>query len=481
MDNNKEKKQKNTESYSIKHFLNRVMVTFLLLTSIAFICVYLLIYKPLKVELEKSLVENFRQISYLNYSSLEGGLSRSQEGAKSLSSRTVIRDAIVDYRNGDMNLQELQEFTSPKYSDGARVLDHLVFAERTVDNQVVAKYIRNSSLNIALFDENLFSDELVSYFIVEEDYQYTLISSPIVFNGEIIGYDKVVYDCKEHLEELYDENKPIEIIKEDKYILLAKEKDLVSKNSLEVILEDQDSFYYLRELRNRVYLLSSMNNKVLLEPVNRIGNNLLIATIITIGLFTLAIYLLIIRFARDEIIKLEGSRISLKKVISEVSIDSLTGASSRLNGEEVIQREFNNFLLGKASPAIMIFDLDGLKQINDTHGHIIGDETIKMVAREIINTIRKDDLIIRWGGDEFVGILYGLEVDYVFEFSEKILNRVSSICIKTSDSFFNPTISIGISYFKDGDTSYLEALNRADTAMYKSKIEGKNISNILLL
>uniref|UniRef100_UPI0032604D0D GGDEF domain-containing protein n=1 Tax=Clostridium sp. NkU-1 TaxID=1095009 RepID=UPI0032604D0D len=98
----------------------------------------------------------------------------------------------------------------------------------------------------------------------------------------------------------------------------------------------------------------------------------------------------------------------------------------------------------------------------------------------IKRTLRSTDKIIRWGGDEFVVILYGMEEKHVQDFGNKFLSTVSSLKILNQQEEIGITVSMGFSFFKEGDEDFHWALKRADEALYKSKLEGRNQANVIL-
>lgn len=162
---------------------------------------------------------------------------------------------------------------------------------------------------------------------------------------------------------------------------------------------------------------------------------------------------------------------SLKK---EINMDSLTEAASRRRGEEILKAGFQKYRETGENAAIMMFDVDDLKHLNDTYGHETGDAVLKAVIRSITQIIRTSDTLIRWGGDEFIGIFPGLPQEYAGEFAQKVLSQVSTVAIPAGDEMIRATISIGFSCYKESDTGYEDVLKRADDAMYRSKRQGKN-------
>lgn len=171
---------------------------------------------------------------------------------------------------------------------------------------------------------------------------------------------------------------------------------------------------------------------------------------------------------------------STKYLQKEINVDTLTKASSRRCGEVNLNGFLKQYKLTGEKPAIMMIDIDDFKDINDKYGHKAGDIALVEIVRTINHIIRSSDQLIRWGGDEFVGILSGLREEHIMEFGEKLLSGISSLQIPVGNEIISITISIGFSYFKETDNDYNDVLKRADDAMYKSKTQGKNRMNILL-
>lgn len=179
-------------------------------------------------------------------------------------------------------------------------------------------------------------------------------------------------------------------------------------------------------------------------------------------------------FIKNENFKKEKSKIEL-----ENKNDLLTNTLNRKYGSRELIKSFNEFKNNSTSPAIMMFDIDQFKYINDTFGHNVGDKVLQGVVNTVNKTIRSTDNLIRWGGDEFVGICYGLNEDNVLAFGEKVLSAVAAMNISSADIPLKVTISIGFSYLEENDKDICDVIKRADMAMYKSKEEGKNAVNIL--
>lgn len=155
------------------------------------------------------------------------------------------------------------------------------------------------------------------------------------------------------------------------------------------------------------------------------------------------------------------------------STDSLTGLANR----ETIIDELHNAVLEPEKndrPVIAIMaDIDHFKQVNDTHGHLIGDKVLIEITRRIRAALRDFDQIGRYGGEEFLLILNGARLSTAQKVAERIRQHVASQPIKTEELEIHSTISLGIAAAKPGETA--EALMaRADKALYAAKHAGRN-------
>ena len=135
---------------------------------------------------------------------------------------------------------------------------------------------------------------------------------------------------------------------------------------------------------------------------------------------------------------------------------------------------FHRFQQGAESPLVMMLDLDDFKNINDTHGHDMGDEVLCRTTQAILSHIRSADRLFRWGGEEFVILFNDHAKEHDQILGKKILECVSSLHFKSEASHFRTSISIGSSWFHADDTTWRQVLKRADKALYHSKESGKN-------
>jgi diguanylate cyclase (GGDEF)-like protein len=121
------------------------------------------------------------------------------------------------------------------------------------------------------------------------------------------------------------------------------------------------------------------------------------------------------------------------------------------------------------SLAVLFIDLDGFKQINDTHGHDIGDEVLVSVARSLQNSVRAEDTMCRYGGDEFACLM--LDVDTandVGEFAAGLVRRIATAC-DAAEKVPMVNASIGVALYPEHGRTAETLLRHADVAMYQAK------------
>lgn len=158
--------------------------------------------------------------------------------------------------------------------------------------------------------------------------------------------------------------------------------------------------------------------------------------------------------------------------------DTLTGLANR----RYLMQQFPRLLAnhdGKTRLAIMIIDLDALKPINDQHGHAAGDEVIIEIARTLRTAIRPDDVLVRWGGDEFVVVAQAQGVEQCTALAERVRERIAKMkCVLPRGAVVRTSCSIGLTClpFVPGHTaavSWEQAIKIADLALYRAK-RGRN-------
>lgn len=154
--------------------------------------------------------------------------------------------------------------------------------------------------------------------------------------------------------------------------------------------------------------------------------------------------------------------------------DDLTGLANRVLLKDRINTAIEFHHRQSLLIAVLFLDLDGFKNVNDTHGHDVGDELLLLVAKRLQSCVRKSDTVVRFGGDEFVLLLTGLHHNNEASFvAEKVLQLLQSPFELSSTSVIIGC-SIGIAMYPSDGTTDIDLLKEADTLMYQVKAAGKN-------
>ena len=154
-------------------------------------------------------------------------------------------------------------------------------------------------------------------------------------------------------------------------------------------------------------------------------------------------------------------------------IDPLTELGNRTAMESFLPREIGLAKRHEHSMAIMVIDLDGFKQVNDSCGHDKGDLYLQSVGQVLKDAVRNTDLSYRYGGDEFVSALPQTDMQGALDVAERVRAGVANIELKDCESDVEVSVSIGVTMVLSGD-DYPKVFKRADKALYKAKQSGKN-------
>lgn len=164
----------------------------------------------------------------------------------------------------------------------------------------------------------------------------------------------------------------------------------------------------------------------------------------------------------------------IQELSEENAMDELTGAKSRKAGKRILEHSYNRYKTIGVNAKILMMDVDYFKSYNDRYGHSFGDQCLQHLVKVIQETVRSSDDVIRWGGDEFLCVLYDLNDLYAEKVCNKICEAVASHPIKHGEEELNMTVSIGYSGFHESDEDAEEVVKRADRALYDAKYHGRN-------
>lgn len=157
-----------------------------------------------------------------------------------------------------------------------------------------------------------------------------------------------------------------------------------------------------------------------------------------------------------------------------VGTDDLTGLIAKRRFDAAYRRALDAARALKQPLAVMMLDLDGLKQINDQHGHPVGAHTIAEVGKIIGSVVSETGAACRFGGDEFAAFLPGCTKQGALEVGETIRRWVAQHRFEKDGVVVRPTISIGVSAFPEDGKGADALLQRADEALYRAKKTGRD-------
>jgi diguanylate cyclase (GGDEF)-like protein len=170
--------------------------------------------------------------------------------------------------------------------------------------------------------------------------------------------------------------------------------------------------------------------------------------------------------------KLHEQSLEANRKYEEASkTDFLTAVLNR-RGVEYILNQDNYPQLGK-DYTLFLIDIDFFKQVNDTYGHDCGDAILKEVAQVLKNSLRGNDLISRWGGEEFLVIVYEINRDQAWQIGDKLRKRIEEHQFVYADKPQSLTISIGIKLYEP-DLDFDALIIQADANLYQAKHDGRN-------
>lgn len=405
--------------------------------------------------------ENYCIVSSHKEMAIEEHISRSMEGAISLSSRTMIRNAIEDYHEGSITFTELSDYTASRYADGVEALDNIVHAARIVDDKIVSevgKPLQNGNYEaLDTFTEGTFkvTQEGEAYFIE--------VISPIANDQTIIGYDVVTFSMTDLIETLNEGDANLIFIEASSQTqILEDAKVLKNPTNYALVLKNEEVTYVSEGIMDsdNLFLSISIPQDVLESEIRSLTNRSL----------TWMIFLIVSSFILVASLSVKNVSSKLKKEQVErlyfqirANKDALTGAYTRHYFDFWLMRFKSNFD-GDMNPiAVVMTDINGFKKFNDTYGHKAGDQALKDITSIFESSIRKDDLFIRYGGDEFLFVF--TQCDEAL--CAKIMKRIDSE-IQNLHEDNDLSLAYGYAIVNDPD-AIKRSIDKADKKMYNHK------------
>jgi diguanylate cyclase (GGDEF)-like protein len=154
-------------------------------------------------------------------------------------------------------------------------------------------------------------------------------------------------------------------------------------------------------------------------------------------------------------------------------LDPLTQVPNRRYFNSNIAKQFDDMTNAGVRFGVIMIDIDEFKQVNDQHGHQVGDEVLKVVANTLSANMRPHDVVGRWGGEEFVALIRGVSADELRMVAERLRALVEASAYPKEQGPVSVTISVGTAMARQGQNAE-EIIAAADRAMYSSKRSGRN-------
>jgi diguanylate cyclase (GGDEF)-like protein len=172
------------------------------------------------------------------------------------------------------------------------------------------------------------------------------------------------------------------------------------------------------------------------------------------------------------------NKVSLEKANKELAIlsqtDGLTQLFNRSHWESCLQAEYKRWMRSQHASSLVILDIDHFKKVNDTYGHVVGDDVIRHLAKLIQVHVRETDIPGRYGGEEFVVLLPDTPLKNAYVFAERLRRAVEASITRYNDIDLKYTISMGIAEVEPTIKSYESWMACADAALYHAKENGRN-------
>jgi diguanylate cyclase (GGDEF)-like protein len=172
---------------------------------------------------------------------------------------------------------------------------------------------------------------------------------------------------------------------------------------------------------------------------------------------------------------MERARADNARLEALAHTDPLTRVLNRRALMDRLHSELDRASRYESIVSLLMVDLDFFKRLNDTYGHLVGDEALRWVAQSLQSAIRSVDLVARYGGEEFVIVLPETTAEGAFAFAERIRERIEGGRIRGNGSHLHLTVSIGVATFPaPGVQTVDDLISLADGALYRAKAAGRN-------
>ena len=157
-----------------------------------------------------------------------------------------------------------------------------------------------------------------------------------------------------------------------------------------------------------------------------------------------------------------------------MTVDALTQVYNRRYFNEALEREYNRSRRYGRALSLVAFDIDHFKRVNDTYGHLVGDNLLRQIAVAVKPRLRRDDVFARTGGEEFGVLLPEIGLDGARTTADKVRRIIEASPLRQEQEVIGCTVSLGVATLGSDDASGEELYRRADERLYEAKQAGRN-------
>ncbi|MES9939230.1 MAG: GGDEF domain-containing protein [Candidatus Thiodiazotropha sp. 6PLUC2] len=419
---------------------------------------------------------------------IQGVINKHFDLSRQSASRTAIRKKQISFLNGETTLDQLVAFSAPKLDDALFANEDIIGISRFDSSGKLLFHVGRQLPNELIEKCNLESLESVNILnpIVIDGVQRLIYCSPIVDSDYgRVGSDILIMS-DQSIQNIIQFASPY---KSALMILgMTSGGKIIYWPSINADSQAHEVFnnfikngevekgYIIRtkKVRNSGwYLYAVINEEGFFADINR-QLLLLISVIIGIAILLLALTVLALRPIIRTLLKEQ-------KLLEQSHRDGLTNLYNHVYMEELLDHELSRALRYKRPLSILMFDVDHFKLVNDTNGHLAGDDVLREIANLSLNISRKEDICARYGGEEFLIILPEIGKDAALIFAERLRTKIAVMQVGAKAGNISVTISIGLlSYNTEADDSSMQDISvrdiiqLVDKALYTSKSEGRN-------
>ena len=344
---------------------------------------------------------------------------------------------------------------------------------RIIDKSELKELLKLKHVNIIKKDKE-FRKELIETHLKNEGYEYT--TSVEIFNSFTGSYKRNTAGVMKFLalNVIASSYEFLDISSHDEPYFVLNQKN--TDSNLQKLFEIITKFEY----KNITEVEKAIHKPCMIIPVNKW--NFSTGNYTTLGFMIFISESIINNFSHEgrNFCKKHSNLLTMlaesKNFRQASAYDLLTGAYTRKYFEFFLKNIIKNLYNSHSKFSLILYDLDKFKNINDTYGHLVGDIVLKKVSQTILNSLHQDQILGRYGGEEFTIILPNTDSEKAFKIAEHFRKKIENLIFTELER--SVTISLGIATFPEHGKTISELIEIADQALYHSKNTGRNKTTV---